>query len=601
MTDPDFKSAEPTSSALGPAMDTAPCDIDDSPTSDLADEVVPSPDVLRRRLRHVFGLTAWRPGQLEVIQAVLKGQDVLALMPTGAGKSLCWQLPALFLDGITLVVSPLIALMKDQWEGLHAEGVEALQFNSAISRRSERAALARLAQAITAPLVIFATPERLADDTFVQTLRRAGGVRLFVIDEAHCISQWGHDFRPAFLELGDALARLDHPRLLALTATATPRVAHDIREQLRRPRMRTFNTGLFRKNLRFCVQPVDAQTRGAALIERVRGQRGSTIVYASTIRGAIEAHELLNQAGIAAALYHGRQRMADRHAAQDAFMAGDTDVIVATSAFGMGIDKADIRLVVHWQMPGSLEAYYQEAGRAGRDGRPAEGVLLYEPRDRNVQQFFLARRYPTSAELDAVARVLQAAGGPVPMADVLGVLPGVAADKCRVVVHALRHAGHVRGSRAHGLRWTGPPDFDAEAFAATFRQRSEDDLAVLECMVAYAQTALCRWQTLLSYFAAPALEGVCGACDNCRRRRAHRAVSPQTLSKLEAAAQTPRSSASTRGLQPGAQVSIVRYGRAEVVDVLDDRITVAAPDGTVRTFLKRYVREIVSSPLPKAA
>jgi ATP-dependent DNA helicase RecQ len=465
-----------------------------------------------------------------------------------------------------------------------------LQFNSAVPKREEAAAMERLSRARTSPRVVFATPERVADAAFIELLRGAGGVRLLVVDEAHCISQWGHDFRPAFLELGDALERLDAPPVLALTATATPRVAVDIGQQLRRPAMRVINTGLFRDNLRFSVQPVDARSRAVALIDRVRKCSGSVIVYAATIRGAREAHEVLKSAGIAAEIYHGRQGTAERHAAQDQFMSGTVKVIVATSAFGMGIDKADIQLVLHWQMPGSLEAYYQEAGRAGRDGRVADGVLLYEPRDRRVQQFFLANRYPGAAELDAVAQVLRAAAQPLAADQLLGALPGLPLDKGRVALHALRQAGHVRGGRDHRLRWIGPSELDTEALAAEFARRAAQDRDILERIVSYAQTALCRWQTLLTYFDAPPLPGPCGACDNCRRRRTSLDISPDTLAKMQA---SDRKKVTTPDrLQPGAAVRVVRYGRAEVVDVQDDRVTVIASDGKSRTFLKRYVRAI---------
>jgi ATP-dependent DNA helicase RecQ len=343
----------------------------------------------RDLLRRTFRLRRLRPGQREVIDGVLGGQDTLAIMPSGAGKSLCYQLPALQMRGSTIVVSPLIALMKDQSDKLEERGVDAAAVNSALSARERREAMRRIREREAD--FIFATPEQLANPAFVKKLK-ANRIDLFVVDEAHCITQWGQDFRPAYAGLGKALRALGNPTLLALTATATPEVIEDIARQLGRPRMRVINAGVYRPNLYFEVQQVTNEAeKKQALLEIVRAG-GAGIVYCATVKEAKAVHAWLAAQRVKAELYHGRLGGRERTERQEAFMSGKARTMVATNAFGMGIDRQDIRYIVHYQLPGSLEAYYQEAGRAGRDGKDARCTLLYDHADRRVQLYFARKR-----------------------------------------------------------------------------------------------------------------------------------------------------------------------------------------------------------------
>ena len=329
----------------------------------------------RHVLRDVFGYSEFRPGQGEVISAVLERRDTLAVMPTGGGKSICYQVPALLEnEGITLVVSPLLALMKDQVDALHAMGVAAAAINSSIPIEEQRRALAEAAEGRLQ--LLYVAPERFGNGSFVAALR---GIRvsLLAIDEAHCISQWGHDFRPSYRELGGVRQLLGGPPIVALTATADPRVREDIllRLHLRDPIVHV--AGFDRPNLRFEVHRASSlKQKSEAIAEELRTlKQESAIVYCGTRKRVEEVTDYLQRAGVKCARYHAGMEDHDRKRIQDAFARDTLRVIVATNAFGMGIDKPDVRLVVHHDMPDSLESYYQEAGRAGRDGEPARCIL----------------------------------------------------------------------------------------------------------------------------------------------------------------------------------------------------------------------------------
>ena len=479
----------------------------------------PIPAAVRRSLRETFGFTELRHGQQDVIARVLKGRHTLAIMPTGAGKSLCYQLPALHLDGATIVVSPLISLMKDQAEKLVEAGVVAEQLNSAQKASEQGASMDRIAEEESA--IVFATPERLADPDFRAAMADRK-VALLVIDEAHCISQWGHDFRPAYLEIGAALEAFGHPTVLALTATATDDVVEDIRHQLRLPDMHVVNTGMYRPNLRLQVAQVTNEgEQFDRLLEALRRTAGGGIVYTATVKACVELHERLRAAGESVTLYHGKLATADRNANQDAFMTGARRVMVATNAFGMGIDKPDIRFVIHYQMPGSAQAYYQEAGRAGRDGEHADCVLVFNRKDRQVQQFFLARRYPGVDDLRRLVDLLETlpAGVGLHLSELVERSGGIPKTRASVALSLLRDAGLVHCDTRHGWRRaaTKSPTHPAlAALAADYARKSERDHEALERMVFYAQTGFCRWRVLLDAFGEPLpFAERCGHCDNC--------------------------------------------------------------------------------------
>lgn len=337
-------------------------------------------------LKKYFGYDEFRPGQREIIQKVMEHEDVLGIMPTGSGKSVCYQLPALMLDGLTIVVSPLISLMKDQVDAANQLGIAATFINSSLNGYETARRFQELEQREIQ--LLYVAPERFIMPDFIRSMQH-WNVQLLAIDEAHCISQWGHDFRPSYLQMAEKLNELiQRPIIVALTATATIAVAEDIKRLLKIPVKNHIQTGFARENLR--LQVIKDQKKEQYLVEYLRmNQKQSGIIYAATRKEVDRIYHLLKKFGFNAGRYHGGMSERERTKMQEAFLYDRVELLVATNAFGMGINKSNIRFVIHYQIPGSLEAYYQEAGRAGRDGLLSDAILLFAPQDIQIQKFFI--------------------------------------------------------------------------------------------------------------------------------------------------------------------------------------------------------------------
>ncbi|MBN9419900.1 MAG: RecQ family ATP-dependent DNA helicase [Candidatus Eremiobacteraeota bacterium] len=356
-------------------------------------------------LQSTFGLQQFRPGQEAVITRLLAGQSALAIFPTGAGKSLCYQLPAVALDGLTLVVSPLIALMKDQLDALRRRGVAAARLDSSLTAQESRAVYSDLRQGLLRLLYI--APERLGNERFLATLKDLP-ISLLAVDEAHCISEWGHNFRPDYMKLAQLARELQVPRVLALTATATPAVAESIARAFEIPAEGIIRSPFHRQNLHLDMCPGEASSRNSRLLSSL--QPGPNIVYVTLQRTAEEVAEFLTEQGRPAVAYHAGLEAEQRARIQDEFMASPNGVVVATIAFGMGVDKADIRAVIHYNLPKSIENYAQEIGRAGRDGQTSRCTLLAAPEDAVNLENFTFGDTPTAEALGGLLAELEGSG-----------------------------------------------------------------------------------------------------------------------------------------------------------------------------------------------
>jgi len=462
-----------------------------------------------------FGYEGLRYGQEEAIRLVLDGHDVLSVMPTGSGKSAIYQIAALMIDGSTVIVSPLIALQKDQIASIQEmEIADAAVLNSTLRVAERREAFERLAGGELE--FLFLSPEQLVNEETFGRLKE-NPPSLFVIDEAHCISEWGHDFRPEYGRLAAAIESLGHPRVLALTATASPNVRDDIISRLGMQHTRVIVQGFDRPNIWIGVEACpDLETKNRLVVSRVRDMERPAIVYVATRGATEEVSGWLNAEGIRAGAYHGGMKKAERDFVQDSFMNDRLEVIVATNAFGMGVDKPNVRTVIHYDVSESIDAYYQEVGRAGRDGRPSRAVLLYRPEDIGVRRAMAAGGKLTEHEVEKVAGEVSGRSMPVTPKDIaenLDMKPG----KVKLALNRLEDVGAVRvlpGGEVLPASKTLDPEDAAEDAVQEAEGYRAFRLGRVALMKDFAETHDCRRRYVLNYF-GEGLQEPCGHCDNC--------------------------------------------------------------------------------------
>jgi len=520
-----------------------------------------------------FGFREFLESQEEIISTILGGADTLVVMPTGGGKSLCYQLPALMLEGTTLVVSPLIALMKDQVDALERRGIAATLINSSVSQREQNARIRSLSQGQYK--LVYIAPERFRSRSFVDALGEAT-IALFAVDEAHCLSMWGHDFRPDYFRLNLVLEKLGHPQVAAFTATATPKVRRDILSHLGLRKPREFVSGFARPNLKLMVIQVANDAQKHHRLRALIRENKTGIVYCATRKRVEAVAETLQLENTSSVLYHGGMSEEERFIAQDLFMQGKRDVVVATNAFGMGIDRADIRFVAHFDIPGSIEAYYQEAGRAGRDGEAAICELLFNHADTRVQEFFIEGSNPPPAFIVRTYEMLRSemdAKGELSLSikEMTARIPGKGNEMMvSSALHILDRQQYIDrfdipGQRIRGTRLLKPKlrGFELKLDTASLVEKANLDREKLRTIIEFAYGRICRQQTVLRYFGETT--GVtCGNCDICLEtiEPARGPTESEALLVRKALSGVARMSVRTnRGWQ-------ARFGRGRIVQAL---------------------------------
>lgn len=581
---------------------------------------------LTEALKKYFSHGRFRKPQGEIVVSIVSGSDTLAIMPTGGGKSLCYQLPAMLLDGVTIVISPLIALMKDQVDALRARGIPADMINSSQSWERQSEALEALAAGRLK--LAYIAPERFRARSFIRAL---SGVKisLFAVDEAHCISQWGHDFRPDYMRLGETLERLGRPVCAAFTATATPEVREDISRQLMLRDPAVYVSGFARPNLSFNVREVSSKAEKVSRICELAECGGAGIVYCATRKSAEFLSERLAGRGIDHTLYHGAMSPQQRDKSQDDFISGRKNIAVATNAFGMGIDRPDIRFVCHYELPGSVEALYQESGRAGRDGLESRCEMLMMYSDKRVQEFFIEGSNPSPDFIRSVYRAIKrnadesasclldietiadiAAGQPALRrgAKRAGGTAGANPMAVSSALSILRKRGYVErfdvpGSRTRGTRL---PDPDIEPEDIVFppgmlEEKRRRDEAKLRDVIAYAYAKDCRQRWILNYFGEKGAES-CGKCDNCVSAAGISDAQMRELSPLELTVVRKALSGVVRlSRRVGPRAWLPRFGKGMIVKSLvgssDARIRQLGLEristhGILKIFGKKFVNSL---------